>query len=468
MLFYRDMMVLMAMVSICMAQAVDINGTVKDASTNAAIQGAIVKLLHTSYVKPDTTDAAGAFRLTGQPAAVTGKLQLRGHSAPVMLNNGEISFTLHENQPVSIATFTSNGARLSSVRGMRERGSYTVTSRGTASGVSFTRVSIGSDTYYFRSMAVAGRTGTTAGVNDHSWQSTILTKQATFPDTISVTCAGYASKTMALTNPVTSNVAITLTKQTGPAGMKLIAAKNLSFQMGQAGFVTAVHTVTFDHDIWMDTTEVTQDDYQALMGANPSIIKGTKRPVENINICHMILYCNKRSKRDGYDTAYRYTKVDPVSQAYENVYVKYRGTNVGYRLPSEAEWEYACRAGTSTLYYWGNGVHNDYAWWEQNSNDSTHTVATKKPNAWGLYDMSGNVWEVTNDSADADNYPAQAVNDPPANEYPVREPWHRWIRGGCYQWQMYLQNPGSSAGRNHFWFDSKGSTVGFRCALRAQ
>ena len=68
-------------------------------------------------------------------------------------------------------------------------------------------------------------------------------------------------------------------------------------------------------------------------------------------------------------------------------------TQLNFDLPTEAQWEYACRAGTTTTYYWGNSVNGDYAWYSSNSGSKSHPVGTKKPNAWGLYDMSGNVRE---------------------------------------------------------------------------
>ena len=68
-------------------------------------------------------------------------------------------------------------------------------------------------------------------------------------------------------------------------------------------------------------------------------------------------------------------------------------TGLDFDLPTEAQWEYACRAGTTTTYYWGNSMNGNYAWYSDNSSSTSHIVGTKAPNAWGLYDMSGNMWE---------------------------------------------------------------------------
>jgi formylglycine-generating enzyme required for sulfatase activity len=113
---------------------------------------------------------------------------------------------------------------------------------------------------------------------------------------------------------------------------------------------------------------VTQAQYEAVMGTNPSYFKNNpQNPVEKVSWNDAQAFCQKLSQITGKT----------------------------YRLPTEAQWEYACRAGTTTRYYFGDNDNQlgDYAWYNGNSNNTTHPVGQKKPNGWGIYDMSGNVWE---------------------------------------------------------------------------
>jgi len=134
---------------------------------------------------------------------------------------------------------------------------------------------------------------------------------------------------------------------------------------------------------YIDVTEVTQASFQALMGRNPAKFAAPDKPVERISWHAAIQYCNMRSQRDGLQPCYD-LKTLACDFAAD-----------GYRLPTEAEWEYACRAGTTTRWSFGDdpGKLKDHAWYKPNATKKTHPVKSKRPNPWGLYDMHGNVAE---------------------------------------------------------------------------
>jgi formylglycine-generating enzyme required for sulfatase activity len=193
--------------------------------------------------------------------------------------------------------------------------------------------------------------------------------------------------------------------------------------------------VTLTRGYWLGQTEVTQGQWQAVMDyvPVPSLFKGSERPVEQVAWSVTIRFCrsiNERERRAG--------RLPP---GYE------------YNLPTEAQWEYACRAGTTGLYA---GNLDALGWYDANSGGETHPVAQKQPNAWGLYDMHGNVEDWCSDWYGA--YPGGRVNDPigsSVGQFHV-------VRGGSW-------NSTAGACRSAFrhWapVESGGSAIGFRLAL---
>jgi formylglycine-generating enzyme required for sulfatase activity len=186
--------------------------------------------------------------------------------------------------------------------------------------------------------------------------------------------------------------------------------------------------VTLTSGFWMGETEVTQAQYERIMGANPSSFKGATLPVETVSWNDATAFCEKLSR--------------------------HLGTTV--RLPTEAEWEYACRAGTTTRFHFGDSDSQlgDYAWYNGNAGGKTRPVGQKHANAWGLHDMHGNVWEWCSDWYN-DKLPGGNVRDPGgpfSGSLRVR-------RGGC--WFNSAQHC-RSANRFRLWPFRTLSNLGFR------
>jgi formylglycine-generating enzyme required for sulfatase activity len=231
---------------------------------------------------------------------------------------------------------------------------------------------------------------------------------------------------------------------TNTIGMKLVLIPAGAFLMGSpesdkdaGNDEKPQHRVWITQPFYLGATPVTQDQYRAVTGANPSHFKESDDlPVECVSWDDAIAFCNALSELE-----------------------KERLGGAYYRLPTETEWEYACRGGSQTRFCFGDASASlgEYAWFSGNSDSKTRPVGQKRPNAWGLFDMHGNVWEWCLDGYDEKYYVNSPGADPPGRSGAAE----RVNRGGCWLSDPVLCR---AAYRDRFTPGNRNSHLGFRVA----
>ena len=241
-----------------------------------------------------------------------------------------------------------------------------------------------------------------------------------------------------------------------PSGVEMVLIPAGTFEMGGSGGEAdeaPVHSVKIDAFL-MDRTEVTQEQFARLELPDPSHFKNPRNPAEQVTWVQAIVFCNRRSEAEGLKPCYDEETLECNYQA------------SGYRLPTEAEWEYACRAGTNGAYSCGDDSRKlgEHAWFAGNAAKRTHPVAQKRPNPWGLYDMHGNVAEWCNDAYAKDYYahsPAENPCGPASGALCV-------LRGGAWASDSQQLRSAARLGDNPGFTDAclARDAIGFRCVRK--
>jgi formylglycine-generating enzyme required for sulfatase activity len=406
-----------------------------------------------------TTDEHGAFRLTNNPnASVRQIMRTERNREPQMIeqkNGLLVSFTGPKTF-ASIDIFDLSGRLITSAAlETREKSGCFIPIHPCAHEVQIVRISISGCSWVFRTISErrAAKSQYLSAKNGVA----VLGKRevASFIDTIVVYSKGYKTRLFGIGNYTVTDfigkidVSVFWKNCMGPliaksGSMIEIKAKDMDFEMGQFcdtiwgkkdGLPTSdleapLHTVMFTNNFFIDSTELTQGEYDSLMKAtykgyikpawSKSYGMGPDYPVYSVSWDDAILFCNARSKRDHFDTVYTYSAITGTPGSLSKLSnVSADLSKSGYRLPTEAEWEYSCMAGKTNDFFWERDVNyykqqhsdelyleaNTYAIWAGNSGDLSSSdtnygckpVTSMLPNGYDLYGMAGNVSEWCND-----------------------------------------------------------------------
>ena len=297
---------------------------------------------------------------------------------------------------------------------------------------------------------VAGRSARALPGGDAAGRAACAGRTSATSDSVSVVAAGWSSARISYDADASGNKAVlSLSSSRG-----MVAIDGGFDSLGSAAIANNKPHVARVAGFWIDTVEVTQRLYDSLVGRNPSFHVGCPNcPVERVSWFEAVRFCNARSRAENLPEAYDVSASDSLLWTWDP-------TSPGFRLPTDAEWEYAARAGSSSDWYWGPYLNKEtvvkHAWYDQNAGDSTHPVGQLEPNGFGLHDVSGNVSEWTNDwfedlGSDSLIYPKGA---PGLQEWKV-------VRGGDFS---SLNTSVISTQRSPSMPSARWLSTGFRCA----
>lgn len=259
-------------------------------------------------------------------------------------------------------------------------------------------------------------------------------------------------------------------------GMNLIQAAGKSFLQGAHDSLAGldeqpVMQSSFTYDFWIDTTEVTQQEYSDILGLHPvseasSSGAGDDFPVYNVSWYDAVLYCNAKSVLMGIDTVYSYFSLKRLASGsvYDLTGLAVHYDRNGFRLPTEAEWEFTAREGTSTVpfpHLADKTQALSCAWYDSNASGRTHPVAQLRPNAFGIYDLAGNVFEWTGD------WKGPYLRSRVTNSLGAMQPdndYEKVIKGGAFTHSFISLRPSRHSATYPTTVSTATPYIGFRCA----
>ncbi|MDG5814636.1 SUMF1/EgtB/PvdO family nonheme iron enzyme [Chitinispirillales bacterium ANBcel5] len=380
---------------------VDITGSVMDKNSGRPLVGATVQLINNTISA--ITNEEGEFQLSYVEETSVNRSLKGAYSDPVFtITKGNfIDVSISEKQNITLRILDLRGKKVNELfRGEMAKGVKSIQAPVLSSGfyifhlqtasANYTLPVISSGSYYspaFKSSVYSPPNPRKANL------------ELVFPDTIFVTKAGYFIEKAETNDPFAQGVAVECVAYGDKSDMVLIESEGKTITIGYAdggSMERPVFTVNNLMDYKISRTPVRQEQFEELMGFNPSFFKDLpSNPVENVTWYDAMLYCNELSKAEGLDTFYTYSSLTRVGDNVTEVgglQINYHLTDV-YRLPTEVEWEYASRGEAATVTFWGDEDIAKYVWFSENSNNRTQPVGHRFANPFGLYDMNGNVGE---------------------------------------------------------------------------